>query len=141
MPGAALFSKPSGQAWARRVTNTKAPTARQLLGARAETVALELLQRAGLKLIARNLRYPVGELDLVMWHGTTLVFVEVRSRKSAAFGGAAASIGAAKKLRVANAAQRYLQTHHGNRLPACRFDVVVIDGSAAPEWMRDAFTV
>ena len=67
-------------------------TARQVSGFEAETAALEHLQQAGLQLLARNVGYSVGELDLILRDADTLVFVEVRQRKSEAFGGAAASL-------------------------------------------------
>ncbi len=116
-------------------------TAAQQEGSRAEQQALELLQGAGLVCVARNQRYRCGELDLVLWHGATLVFVEVRRRSAARFGGAGASIGLAKQSRLVHAAQVYLQSHFGNQLPPCRFDVVLLDGSKRPEWLRDVFFV
>jgi putative endonuclease len=65
----------------------------------------------------------------------TLVFVEVRRRASSRFGGAAASIDAGKRARLAIAAQTYLQRYR--MPPACRFDVVAIDGDAV-SWIRNA---
>ena len=96
---------------------------------------------AGLVPVAAKVRYKVGELDLVMRDGQTLVFVEVRARRSMAFGGAAASIDARKQLRLRRAAERYLQVTYGSRtLPPCRFDAVVFEGGRA-RWIRDAFGV
>ena len=60
-------------------------------GQQAENLALAHLQSAGLKLLVRNWRGGGGELDLVMQEGPVLVFVEVRARSSARFGGAAAA--------------------------------------------------
>ena len=117
------------------------PTARQRAGALAEGRALALLCSAGLVPLARNVRYRAGELDLVMRERDTLVFVEVRARTAAGWGGAAASIDARKQQRLLHAAQLYLLQHHGNRPPPCRFDVVVIDGDGAPRWLRDAITL
>lgn len=78
-----------------------------------------------------------GEIDLILRERDgTLVFVEVRKRASATHGGAAASVGAAKQRSLVLAAQHYL-----NRLdsaPACRFDVVAIDGETL-DWLRAAF--
>ena len=95
----------------------------------------------GLVIVARNFRTRRGEIDLIARDGTTLVFVEVRMRRSAAFGGAAASITAAKRSRLIAAAGAYLARLP--REPACRFDAVLIDGAAPPriEWQRDAFAV
>ena len=93
--------------------------------------------------MARNYRVAAGprarggEIDLVMRERDgTLVFVEVRSRRSMAHGGAAASIGAAKQGRVVLAAQHYLRRFASP--PPCRFDVIVIDGGRI-EWLRGAF--
>jgi putative endonuclease len=66
-----------------------------------------------------------------------LVFVEVRKRRSDAYGGAGASITSAKRGRLVAAAQFYLATL--DREPPCRFDAVLIDGAIPPriEWHRD----
>jgi putative endonuclease len=110
-------------------------------GARAESLAAAFLGTRGLVIIARNFRTRRGEIDLIARDGTTLVFVEVRMRRSAAFGGAAASITTAKRSRLIAAARAYLATLP--REPACRFDAVLIDGASPPriEWRRDVFAV
>lgn len=117
----------------------RGPTTKQA-GDAGEALALEHLQRAGLRLVVRNYRTPGrggGEIDLVMRAPDgTVVFVEVRRRASAAHGGAAASIGATKRRRIVFAARHYLA-----RLatpPPCRFDVVLLDGGA-PQWLQAAF--
>ena len=105
----------------------------------AEDQALAHLQQAGLKLVTRNYRTPGrggGEIDLIMRdRDGTLVFVEVRSRGSAQFGGAGASIGATKRRRIILAARHYLAALPAH--PPCRFDVVLIQ----PEllWLKSAF--
>jgi len=109
-------------------------------GQLAEDLAARFLERRGLTLLARNFRCRGGELDLVCRDGATLVFVEVRLRRNAAFGGAAASITARKQQRVILAARHYLAAH-GASLPAeraCRFDCVLLDGERI-DWLRDAF--
>lgn len=109
-------------------------------GTAAEDAALAHLLRAGLTLLERNYRTPGrggGEIDLVMRApGGTLVFVEVRARGSATHGGAAASVGANKQRRIVLAARHYLMRHKSP--PACRFDVVAIDGNHI-EWLKAAF--
>lgn len=109
-------------------------------GTAAEDAALAHLLRAGLTLLERNYRTPGrggGEIDLVMRApGGTLVFVEVRARGSATHGGAAASVGANKQRRIVLAARHYLMRHRSP--PACRFDVVAIDGDHI-EWLKAAF--
>jgi putative endonuclease len=106
-------------------------------GRAAEQAAAEFLQARGLVELQRNYRVRGGEIDLVMRDGEHLVFVEVRYRARSDYGGAAASVTAAKQARLALAAQHYLQ-RSGNLAP-CRFDVVALDGDAPPQWIRDAF--
>ena len=77
-------------------------------GALAEQHAARYLQQQGLKPVAQNYRSRFGEIDLIMQDGATLVFVEVRLRRSANFGGAAASIDARKQQRIIRTAQQYL---------------------------------
>lgn len=108
-------------------------------GDAAEALALAHLQRAGLRLVARNYRTPGrggGEIDLVLREGATLVFVEVRRRASAEFGGALASIGATKRRRIVLAARHFLLRLAAP--PPCRFDVVAVEGGRV-HWIRAAF--
>ena len=115
-------------------------------GRTAEAAARALLLKAGLIEIAANASYRGGELDLVMIEAgpdtETLVFVEVRFRASAAFGGGFASVDRNKRRKLVRAAQLYLGPRPRlARLP-CRFDVVEASGDpAAPQlhWMKDAF--
>lgn len=109
---------------------------RQLEGAAAEERALAYLEQQGLVPVGRNFRCKGGEIDLVMQAGETLVFVEVRKRSSARFGGAAASVTARKQERLIRAAQFYLQRYRFP--PACRFDVIAIEDERI-EWLRNAF--
>lgn len=111
-------------------------------GAHFEQLALEHLQRAGLQLVERNFQTRFGELDLVMREAGTLVFAEVRYRRDGRFGGAAASVDAAKRAKLVRAAAGFLAEHpHLAALP-CRFDVLAFNGDAATatcEWRRAAF--
>jgi len=121
---------------------TNLPTTKAL-GDAAEARALAHLQAAGLALVRRNYRVARGpqarggEVDLVMRERDgTLVFVEVRVRNDGRFGGAAASVGAAKRQRLVFAASHFLR---GLREPPpCRFDVVAVEGDRI-EWLRAAF--
>ncbi len=110
-----------------------------LNGSAAEGMAATYLQQQGLVLVARNYRCRFGEIDLIMTEGDTLVFVEVRMRAGDAFGGAAASITAAKQAKLLIAARHYLSGLR--REPACRFDAVLITGThhSTIEWIRNAF--
>ena len=111
---------------------------RQLAGSAAEDLAARYLEGQGLAIVDRNWRCRTGEIDLIARDGATLVFVEVRLRTSAAFGGAAASIDAHKQRRILQAARLYLG---GRADTPCRCDVVVLDrlDPAHIEWIRDAF--
>jgi putative endonuclease len=87
--------------------------------------------------VARNYRTRMGEIDLVAREGDTLVFVEVRLRSNARFGGAAESVDRRKRLRIESAARHFLARLQ--REPACRFDVVTLEGDSVAEWLRGAF--
>lgn len=122
---------------------TKAQTSQhstKQVGDAAEDAALAHLQQAGLRLLARNYRTPGrggGEIDLIMRAADgTCVFVEVRQRKTASHGGAAASVSALKQRRIVFAARHYLMRL--NVLPPCRFDVVAIQAGGI-EWLQGAF--
>lgn len=106
------------------------------LGAEAEDRAAEYLAHRGLRPVARNFRCRGGEIDLVMRDGPVLVFVEVRARKGAGFGGAAESITATKQARIILAARHYL-ARHGLDVP-CRFDAVLLDDGDM-RWVKNAF--
>ena len=109
------------------------------LGAQAENLAAQFLRHHGLKLLQQNYRCRFGEIDLILQDGDVLVFAEVRLRKRGDFGGAAASINAAKQAKLVRAAQHYLAALA--HTPPCRFDAVLLqatDGNNI-EWIRDAF--
>lgn len=115
---------------------------RRARGNVAEDAARTELKRAGLREIAANANYRGGELDLVMEDAGTLVFVEVRYRRSRAFGGGAASVDIRKRRKLVLAAQLFLASHRQYAQAPCRFDVVEADGDpAAPRlhWIKDAF--
>ena len=117
-----------------------ARTARQQAGDRAEALALQALLARGWQPVARNVRCKAGEIDLVMRDGDTLVFVEVRRRRSDKFGGAAASVDAAKRQRILRTAQWWLLGRYGQRAwPACRFDVVTFGADDRMHWLPAAF--
>ncbi len=107
----------------------------------AENLAARFLEKHGLTVAARNYRCRGGEIDLVCRDGTGLVFVEVRLRRNAEFGGAAASITAAKQRRIVLAAQHYLAAHRKHDRD-CRFDCLLLDGTSERniEWVKNAFS-
>jgi putative endonuclease len=111
-------------------------------GARFERRARDELERAGLRLLDSNYATRHGELDLVMREGDTVVFVEVRHRRQAGYGDAAASVTAGKQARLVLAAQSWLAAHARFAQSPCRFDVVSYDGpegEARMAWRKGAF--
>jgi putative endonuclease len=94
-------------------------------GQKAEDLAAAFLQAKGLTVVERNFRAKVGEIDIVARDGDEIVFVEVRARASKDFGGAAASVGGAKRRKLLRAAALWLQARGWDG--ACRFDVVAVD--------------
>lgn len=111
-------------------------------GRRWEAVAESFLRREGLKTLERNYRCRLGEIDLVMRDGASLVFVEVRFRQRAGHGSGAETVTWAKQRRIARAAAMYLGRHPRWAARPCRFDVVSIgitDGSPQTDWIRNAF--
>ncbi len=112
------------------------PRAAQRRGAAAEELACRNLVRGGLRVVARNVRFRMGEIDIVARDGNTWVFVEVRCR--ARRGDAAASIDARKRGKIRAAAQLFLSGRFGDRWPRCRFDVIVVEGDSV-QWLRSAF--
>ena len=115
------------------------PKPRAAAGAAAEALAARFLAQRGLTIVERNWRRRCGEIDLIARDGETLVFVEVRLRRGGDFGGAAASITAAKRARIVAAAGLYLARLP--RTPPCRFDAILLDAldPARIEWLRDVF--
>lgn len=108
---------------------------KQEQGRKWEEAAMAYLQRHGLVLIEANFRCKLGEIDLIVRDGATLVFVEVRQRAAGAPVDAATSIGPAKIRRIVRASQYYLQRFR--QMPPCRIDVIAINGNHV-QWLRNA---
>ncbi len=118
-------------------------TGNRQAGREAETFALQYLQQQGLRPITQNWSCRRGELDLVMLDADTVVFVEVRYRRHAGWGGALESVDWRKQEKLILAAQFFLQKEpRWSQLP-CRFDVVAIEGDPGPGsallWLKNAF--
>lgn len=116
---------------------------RKKLGRRGEEEAAAYLTRKGYRVLHRNFRCALGEIDLVAMDGVTLVFVEVRSRSTDSFGLPQESVTWRKKTKIRQVARHYLASCGGHRGPV-RFDVLAIryapDGSVLDiEHIRDAF--
>ncbi len=112
-------------------------------GAAAEEVAAEWLEARGRRVVGRNVTTLAGEIDLIVEHGETLCFVEVKARSSSRYGPAVAAVGPRKQARLARAAACYLAERPWEG--PCRFDVVGLDRDDQGEWrvtlVEDAFQV
>lgn len=118
--------------------------ARLTLGAWGEERAAEYLRKQGMKIVVRNFRTPVGEIDIIASDKKFLVFVEVKTRRSIAFGTPQEAVGQRKQRQIIRTAQWYLQNNKNGKLQP-RFDVVAIlcqsDGTALITHLPDAFSL
>jgi putative endonuclease len=108
-------------------------------GSAAESVAVRELVRMGYRIIERNFRCFAGELDVVARDGQTLVFVEIRSRRSDRFGSALEAVSRTKQQQVSRVAAAYLELRHP-KFDTCRFDVVGVTGDKI-EVVQDAWRI
>ena len=113
------------------------------LGAAAERIAAQFLRSQGMRVLLTNYRRRLGELDLVAQSDDVLAIIEVRTRSSSAFGGAAASVTRIKQRRLVRAAQQLLQRERDLARLRVRFDVIIVADAAAlrprVQWLRGAF--
>jgi putative endonuclease len=119
------------------MNNQQTRTEKQIKGDEAEQIAQRYLKKQGLTLIDKNFSARYGEIDLIMEHGTSLVFVEVRYRQSQQYGGAVASVTRSKQRKIINTANFYLQKYKINR--PCRFDVIAVEAENQINWIQHAF--
>ncbi len=111
-------------------------------GSRVEQQAEAWLASRGLKLLERNYSSRGGEIDLIMRDKQTLVFIEVRYRRSSCFGSSAESVDWRKQQKLVATAQLYLQANPGMQNLPCRFDVIACspgDNAARIDWITGAF--
>ena len=113
-------------------------TKQQCQGALSEQQACEFLENNGLKLITRNFHCCFGEIDLIMKDHDTLVFVEVRFRKSNSHGDAMATITKAKQSKLIKTAHYFLNKHQQWQNFAYRFDAVA-SSDKQTTWLKSAF--
>jgi len=114
----------------------------KIFGRWGEDAAERFLRKKGYRILTRNYRTRGGELDIVAMDGDTLVFVEVKSRRSERFGGPIEAVDAVKQARMTKAAFAYIANELSSQ-PPCRFDVVGVrshkGGRETYELVRDAF--
>ncbi len=127
--------------WPQR-KNKKDPASAQFIGNKAEDFAQKFLKKRGLKIITRNSRYKLGEIDIIAEGGEDLGFVEVRFRSGTSRGGAMESVADKKQKRLVRAAQLWLQENRAYQNHYCRFDLIAINSVIDIEhtnWEKDAF--
>jgi putative endonuclease len=111
-------------------------------GRKWEQLAESFLHGRGLKTVQRNFHCRMGEIDLIMLDGQTLVFTEVRYRANDAHGSGAESVTVTKQRRITLAAQNFLHYRKHHPCQRCRFDVISIgkeEGQTRINWIQNAF--
>ncbi|MDR0953663.1 MAG: YraN family protein [Elusimicrobiota bacterium] len=112
-------------------------TEKRLHGDDGENLAATYLKEKGYKIIARNYLTKLGEIDIIALKNKTLVFVEVKTRSTASFGGGIAAVGPSKQDRIAKTAIEYIK-HNKPTFDGVIFDIIAItDGKA--EHIQNAF--
>ncbi len=115
---------------------------RQALGAWGEERAVAYLRSQGIKILARNYRCPVGEIDIVARQKKLLLFIEVKTRRGTGFGTPQEAVGFRKQQQIIRTAHWYLARENPANLQP-RFDVLAIlcqsDGAAEITYLPDAF--
>jgi putative endonuclease len=116
---------------------------RQVLGRQGEAAARAHLERRGVRIVMENFTCPAGEIDLVGRTRDSLIFIEVKTRKSRAFGPPHLAVHQQKQRQIVRTAEWYLAEHRMSDV-ACRFDVVAVtfsEDEEAPriDWVQDAF--
>ncbi len=96
-------------------------------GKKGEILAQNYLKKLGYKIIATNMKNNIGEIDIIAKHKKTIVFVEVKTRISNAFGYPAEAVDERKQQKIRAVAELYLQQNKLTNAP-CRFDVVSVLG-------------
>ncbi len=127
----------------RRPRATGRRTQKQRVGAVAENIAANFLRDKGLEIVERNYLRRLGELDIVARDGDVLAVVEVRTRASDRYGGAAASVDARKQQRLTRATSLLLQQRKDLARLRLRVDVIAVleidRETPRVEWIRHAF--
>ena len=116
---------------------------RQALGREGEAAARAYLERRGVRILVQNFRCAAGEIDLIGRTRDTLVFIEVKTRTSGAFGPPHLAVHLRKQRQIVRAAQWFLAERDVSEVP-CRFDVVAVtfpldDGRPVVDWVQNAF--
>ncbi len=113
---------------------------KKILGRAGEDLAAEFLMKRGYRIVERNYNTRMGEIDLIALHEGAIVFIEVKTRTSDAYGAPELAVGRRKQQRMVKAALAYLKYKKLHQMP-CRFDVVAITAAAneGVELIQNAF--
>lgn len=103
------------------------------LGKKGEALACLFLKRKGYRIIERNYKNLIGEIDIIAIDGDYLVFVEVKTRMSRAFGDPLEAINLHKQNKIRQVAMKYLQQKNMLEKSLCRFDVIAVMGDDIEE--------
>jgi len=127
--------------WNNLLWNKKKST--REIGSQTELFAEQYLIQQGLTTVDKNIHCRQGEIDLIMQDGDTFVFIEVKYRKSANFGGAIAAISVSKQKKIKHCAAFFLHKAQLNEYNTpCRFDVIALEGDInkpSVTWLKNAF--
>lgn len=110
----------------------------RVAGAQKEDQVCAYLLSQGVKIVERNFRNRQGEIDIVGYDGSCLVFFEVKYRSGTSRGSAAEAVGTAKQKKICRVADYYRYLHHCAENTSIRFDVVAVDGGSL-QWIKNAF--
>ncbi len=126
----------------QRAADAEMPDDRLELGRTGEKLAERLLRKLGYRVLSRNYHCPAGEIDIVALDADTVVFAEVRTRRSEASDDIEEFVNPSKQRQVARVARYYVHQHHAEEHP-CRFDVILVivppDGRPLIRHIPDAF--
>lgn len=95
-------------------------------GQQGEDLAAQIVESKGLKILMRNFRCPVGEMDIIALEGERLIFIEVRTRSTPKFGWGEESIQSKKRIRLQRIAEYYILSCRYKEWPPVRFDLIAI---------------
>jgi putative endonuclease len=115
----------------------------KVLGIKGENLAVKFLKEKGYRIIERNYKTPIGEIDIIAQDGNTIVFIEVKTRTDEFFGQPFEAVNKKKRRKLKNVALLYLKRHV--REFSVRFDVLSIfyreNGKSEINHIKDAFEV
>ncbi len=123
---------------------TKSSSSSTKTGQHYEALARDYLQQQGLTLLRQNYHSRFGEIDLIMFDQQVLCFIEVKFRKSNAFGGAVSAIPRAKQQKIVKTAQCYISSTPAIAKKPMRFDALILQLESSVsdlniEWIQNAF--